>query len=94
MTQDNDIDNAVSQTIEDTECSSEFDANPEIKKMILERMAIGKERYGHGIRVFDDTTDWGTKDDSWLEMALEEALDMSIYIASAILRLRSMNKKL
>jgi len=93
MTHD-EIDEAVSQVIDDTECPSKFDDNPELKKMILERMAIGKKRYGHGIRVWDDTTEWGTKDDSWLEMALEEALDMSIYIASAILRLRSLNKKL
>ena len=91
---DEEIDEAVSQTIADTECVSELDANPDIKKMILERMAIGVKRYGHGIRVWDDTTEWGTKDDSWLEMALEEALDMAIYLASAILRLRSLNKKL
>ena len=91
MTNDADIDDAVSQTIADTD-PSEFDDNPQIKKMILERMKIGKKRYGHGIRVWDDTTDWGTKDDSWLEMALEEALDMSIYIASAILRLKSLKK--
>lgn len=53
---------------------------------INERMAIGKERYGHGVRVDDDTTTWGTKNDSWLEMAEEELLDCLIYVAADYIR--------
>ena len=49
------------------------DDNEEILKIITERMELGLKRYGHGLRTGDDTRQWGTKDDSWEEMALEEA---------------------
>ena len=63
------------------------DDNERILKLIQERLAIGEKRYGHGIRNNDDTTEWGTKTDSWTEMGLEEALDLSIYLSAQILRL-------
>ena len=55
---------------------------------INERLAIGKTRYGHGVRVDDDTTTWGTKKNSWLEMAEEELLDCLIYISADYIRHR------
>ena len=64
------------------------DNNREIVELITERMKIGLERYGHGLRIGDDTRQWGTKEDSWEEMALEEILDGMVYTASAILRLK------
>ena len=36
-------------------------------------MKLGLERYGHGLQIHDDTRQWGTKENSWAEMALEEA---------------------
>lgn len=51
-----------------------------------ERLSIGKERYGHGVRVDDDTTTWGTKIDSWLDMAKEEFLDAIIYLTADYIR--------
>ncbi len=59
---------------------------------IRERMKIGLERYNHGIRVHDDTRQWGTKKDLWEEMALEELLDSLVYVSAAILR-NDENKK-
>jgi len=56
------------------------------KDAIESRLAIGVERYGHGVRVNDDTTQWGTKVDSWLEMGLEEIDDLAIYIIAQCLR--------
>lgn len=53
---------------------------------IKERMNIGKERYGHGVRVDDDTTAWGTKNNSWIEMAEEELLDCLIYTIADYIR--------
>jgi len=53
---------------------------------IITRMKIGKERYGHGIRINDDTKEWGTKNNSWTEMAEEEILDALIYVAAQKLR--------
>ena len=63
------------------------DDNEKILELIQERMTIGEERYGHGIRKNDDTTQWGTKIDSWTEMGLEEALDLTIYLSAQIIRL-------
>lgn len=53
---------------------------------ITDRMKLGKERYGHGIQLNDDTRQWGTKKDSWLEMCEEEVLDGIIYSISHFLR--------
>ena len=63
------------------------DDNERILELIQERLAIGEERYGHGVRKNDDTTQWGTKTDSWTEMGLEEALDLTIYLSAQLLRL-------
>ena len=53
---------------------------------VKDRLAIGVKRYGHGVRVNDDTTQWGTKIDSWLEMGLEEIDDLAIYLIAQLLR--------
>ena len=53
---------------------------------IKSRMALGRERYGHGIRLEDDTRQWGTKKNSWLEMCEEEILDGIIYSSAHYLR--------
>lgn len=63
------------------------DDNERIIGLIKQRMALGVERYGHGLRKNDDTTQWGTKKDSWNEMALEEVLDGMIYLAAQLIRL-------
>ena len=51
---------------------SDADDNPEILEKIKAAMAKGEKEYGHGLRSEDDTTQWGTETDSWIEMALEE----------------------
>ena len=50
------------------------------------RLAIGIERYDHGVRVEDDTTQWGTKTNSWLDMGLEEIDDLVIYVIAECIR--------
>ena len=72
---------------------TEKNYNPDILKLLQERMALGLERYGHGLRIHDDTRQWGTKEDSWEEMALEEVLDGLIYTAAAIFRLKEKRLK-
>ena len=64
------------------------DSNRAIINLLLKRMNLGIDRYGHGLRLDDDTRQWGTEEDSWEEMALEEVLDGLVYAAAAILRLR------
>lgn len=53
---------------------------------IKERMELGIKRYGHGVRVDDDTTEWGTKKNSWMEMADEELLDGLVYVTADYIR--------
>ena len=66
----------------------EPDYNERIIKLIQARMKIGKERYGHGLRVNDDTRQWGTREDSWTEMGLEEVLDLLVYLSAQIIRIQ------
>jgi len=56
--------------------------------LIKERLAFGEQKYGHGVRVRDDTTTWGTPVNSWLHMALEEYLDGIIYVVADYIRTR------
>lgn len=51
-----------------------------IKRRLTERMKIGMERYGHGVRPGDDTRQWGTSRNDWFEMAEEELLDAIMYV--------------
>lgn len=53
---------------------------------IIERMELGRKRYGHGIRLNDDTRQWGTKKNSWMEMCEEEIIDGIIYAIADHLR--------
>tara|TARA_Y100000590_G_scaffold197596_1_gene224429 strand:- start:1527 stop:1736 length:210 start_codon:yes stop_codon:yes gene_type:complete len=64
-----------------------MDENKEILDLIQKRMELGQERYGHGLRINDNTKKWGTSKNSWTEMALEEALDGMIYLSASILRI-------
>ena len=76
------------QSIPNSVC---MDDNKDILDLLIDRMEIGRKRYGQGIRKDDDTRKFGCEDDSWLEMELQEVLDGMIYTATSILRLR--NKK-
>lgn len=67
--------------------TAEFeDDNQRILEIIKERMVVGQERYGHGMRIGDDTKQYGTRTNSWSEMGLEEILDLVIYLSAQILR--------
>lgn len=52
----------------------------ELLELVVERLELGKQRYGHGVRVDDDTRQFGTPADSWLHMAIEEHVDAIIYL--------------
>jgi hypothetical protein len=60
--------------------------NITLLKRVIERMELGQERYGHGIRLNDDTRQWGTKKNSWMEMCEEEIIDGIIYSIADHLR--------
>ena len=71
---------------------SKTNKNTTIEQLISSRMEMGYKKYGHGLRINDNTTQWGTEFDSWDEMALEEALDGLVYISASILRQNKMCK--
>lgn len=66
---------------------------PKIKGPIKARLSLGRERYGHGVIVDADTTQFGTKNDDWLEMAHEEFYDGIVYLAAEEIRRERNNKK-
>ena len=49
---------------------------------VMGRLELGKSRYGHGVRVTDNTEKWGTSKNSWMEMAKEEFLDAMVYVTA------------
>ena len=65
-----------------------YDDNKEILELLKERMEMGIDKYGHGVKVNQNTQDFGTKDDDWELMALEEMLDGLIYTTAQIIRYR------
>ena len=54
---------------------------------LLVRLELGLKRYNHGVRVDDDTREWGTSKNSWMEMAREELLDAVIYVIADYIRM-------
>lgn len=65
---------------------SSIDANDKIISLIRGRLELGRQRYGHGVILDDDTTAYGTEKSSWTLMALEEALDLAVYLSARLLQ--------
>ena len=65
---------------------SSIDSNDEIISLIRGRLELGRQRYGHGVILDDDTTAYGTERSSWTLMALEEALDLAVYLSARLLQ--------
>ena len=63
-----------------------IDSNDEIISLIRGRLELGRRRYGHGVILDDDTTAYGTERSSWTLMALEEALDLAVYLSARLLQ--------
>lgn len=58
----------------------------DIMMLIQGRLDVGKDRYGHGIIVDDDLSQYGCT--GWLSMAMEEVLDQTIYLATKIVKIQ------
>ena len=56
--------------------------NDDILKLIKERMEKGRKEYGHGLI---------RGDRDWTKEALEEALDMSIYLSAKLSEIKDKN---
>lgn len=62
-----------------------MECNDQIITLIKQRMEKGRKEYGHGI-VQNSGYDW-------LKEALEEALDLSVYLAAKIIEIDSRNEQ-
>ena len=60
------------------------DCNEEIISLIKQRMEKGRKEYGHGI-VQNSGYDW-------LKEALEEALDLSVYLSAKLIEINNEQK--
>ncbi len=62
-----------------------LDCNEEIKALIAERMEKGKKAYGHGLLQNSGY--------DWVQEALEEALDLSIYLSAKLIEIKARTNK-
>ena len=61
--------------------------NNTLLENIQNRLDFGKNKYGHGLNIHDDMSNYTrSKKDSFLEMQMEEILDGIIYTSSGFLR--------
>ena len=65
--------------------STPSDCNDEIIKLIQARMDKGRKEYGHGLLQ--------NAGYDWLQEALEEALDLSVYLSAKILEISNEQAK-
>lgn len=64
------------------EPSVRLDCNDEIIKLIRDRMDKGRREYGHGLLQ--------NAGYDWLQEALEEALDLSVYLSAKLIELKNL----
>jgi hypothetical protein len=65
--------------------SALLDCNDEIKALIAERMEKGRKAYGHGLLQNSGY--------DWVQEALEEALDLSIYLSAKLIEIKARTHK-
>ena len=70
-----------------------YTENPLIIERVNARLEFGKNKYGHGIIIDDDTTKYASSWDEssgrdWNVMCLEEMLDGIVYACASIIKTR------
>ena len=63
----------------------ESHCNNEIIDLIMDRMEKGRATYGHGLQPNDGH--------DWIQEALEEALDLSIYLSTKLIQIKMFEKR-
>ena len=61
-----------------------LDLNDDIKALITERMEKGKKAYGHGLLP--------NAGYDWVQEALEEALDLAIYVSAKLIEIKTSSR--
>ena len=97
---DNSSDTKINENKENTKFNSlnklndilglnEPDDNVVLLKLLNHRLNLGRERYGHGVRIDDDIGQYGPQGgNNWELMAEEELLDGMIYLGANLIRRR------
>jgi len=67
--------------MDNTQVLDNGDLNNEIKSLIAQRMEKGRIAYGHGILP--------NAGYDWVQEALEEALDLAIYVSAKLLEIKT-----
>ena len=62
-----------------------LDCNDQIKALIAERMEKGRKAYGHGLMQNSGY--------DWVQEALEEALDLAIYVSAKLIEIKTRTVK-
>jgi hypothetical protein len=70
------------------------DFQKDINDLLCKRLEFGRQKYGHGVNINENTRNFGTAQDSWGEMFMEETLDGMVYAAAAMLRRKKENKNI
>lgn len=65
-------------------CVMESDCNSEIMRLISARLDKGRKAYGHGL-IQNSGLDW-------VQEALEEALDLSIYLTAKLIEIQNRSR--
>jgi len=63
----------------------EDDCNNDIIDLIMDRMEKGRATYGHGLQPNDGH--------DWIQEALEEALDLAIYLSTKLIQIKMLEKR-
>jgi hypothetical protein len=63
-----------------------MDCNQEIISLVKSRMEKGRKEYGHGL-IQNSGYDW-------VQEALEEALDLSIYLSAKLIEIKNAEEKI
>lgn len=63
----------------------DHDCNREIMRLIESRMEKGRKQYGHGLLQNSGY--------DWVQEALEEALDLSIYLSAKLIEIKNFEEK-
>jgi hypothetical protein len=64
----------------------DIDDNALILERLKQRLKKGLDTYGHGVRIEDDTKQFGSNRNDWVAMCEEEILDGLIYAAAAAIK--------
>ena len=63
---------------------SESNINGKVVEMVKERLALGATRYNSPVRLDDSRY--------WIQEALEEALDLSVYLSARLLQIKTLEQ--